>query len=82
MWYRSELERLLSDSPITDPGVVEGVEGLLVAGEYSLAFDTICSWLYEDGISVSSSYYGRLVGMSEEMGSEGLVRKIQSLVVQ
>lgn len=81
-WYRSELERLLADSPITNPDVVRDVRELLVSGENSLAFDTICSWLYEDDLAVSSSYYGRLVSMSEDMGSEDIVEEIQNLAVQ
>ncbi|GHC74515.1 hypothetical protein GCM10007079_08830 [Nocardiopsis terrae] len=82
VWYRSEIERLLLESPLADSGIVEDVEDFLVAGEYSLAFDTMCSWIYEDGLPVSSPYYRRLVIMSKEMGSERLVEKIGTLVVQ
>ncbi|PSL52637.1 hypothetical protein B0I31_112106 [Saccharothrix carnea] len=80
MRYRVELESLLEDSPLSDPGVIGDVRGLLDAGEYALAFDTMCSWIYEDDLLVGLSYYERLARMSEVMGSERLVERIRELV--
>ena len=70
--YRSESRCLLLDSPLTDLRVVGDVEDFLVAGEYALALDTLCSWIHEDDLSVSPSYHGRLVAMAREVGSKGL----------
>lgn len=69
---RGEIGRLLSDSPLTDPRVIEDVEDFLVAGEYALALDALCSWIHEDDLSVSPSYHGRLVAMAREVGSKDL----------
>ena len=80
MRYRSELESLLADSPLSDPDVIRSVRELLEAGEYALAFDTMCSWIYEDDLRISLSYHGRLLRASEVMGSERLVERIRELV--
>ncbi|TWD81834.1 hypothetical protein FB561_2957 [Kribbella amoyensis] len=80
MRYRTEIESLLADSPLTDPEVVESVRELVVAGEFALAFDTICSWIYEDDLCISSSYFDRLLNASKVMGSERLIENIRTLV--
>ncbi len=80
MRYRSEIEGLLADSPLSDPEVISDIRELLEAGEYALAFDTMCSWIYEDDLRISLSYYGRLVRASEIMGSKRLVGNIRELV--
>jgi hypothetical protein len=82
MLYRELLEELLSDSPLSDPDVIRSIRELLRAGEYSLGFDTMCSWIYEDDLQVSRAYYARLVQMSEVMGSGGLVQSIADLVTE
>ncbi|WP_257902857.1 MafI family immunity protein [Saccharothrix obliqua] len=80
MWYRPLLDGLLADSPLTDPAVLQDVRDFLVAGEYALAFDTMCSWIHEDDLHIDAAYYDRLLEMSEEMGSEELVAAIRELV--
>ncbi|MEV0677788.1 MafI family immunity protein [Actinosynnema sp. NPDC050436] len=79
MHFRTELESLLADSPLSDPDVLGDVRGLLVAGEYALAFDTLCSWIYDDQLRISSAYYERLQWASEELGSARLVGNIGDL---
>lgn len=85
--YRSESRCLLLDSPLTDLRVVGDVEDFLVAGEYALALDTLCSWMYEDALPVGPSHHGRLVAMAGEvgreyLGTEELVEAIAAQVVR
>ncbi|MEE1838447.1 MafI family immunity protein [Streptomyces sp. NPDC007076] len=80
MQYRSEIEGLLKDSPLSDPDVIRSVQELLEAGEYALAFDTMCSWIYEDDLQISHAYHERLFQASKTMGSERLVENIRKLV--
>lgn len=81
MRYRSELRALLEDAQLISDGGAEAVRELLQAGEFALAFDTLCSWIYEDDVLVTARYYTRLQQMSAEMGSEALVARIAELVV-
>jgi hypothetical protein len=80
MRYRSELADLLADSPLTDSDVIRDIREFLMAGEFRLAFDTMCSWIYEDDLQISAEYYGRLVRASEAMGASQLVERIRELV--
>ncbi|MFB6844787.1 MafI family immunity protein [Streptomyces sp. NPDC056373] len=78
--YAAKIEELLEESPITAPSVAVDVRDLLVAGEFALAFDTMCSWIYEDELSISEEYYGRLVRLSAELGSRDLIARMRELV--
>jgi hypothetical protein len=78
--YAAKIEELLEESPITAPSVAVDVRDLLVAGEFALAFDTMCSWIYEDELSISEEYYGRLVRLSADLGSRDLIERMSELV--
>ncbi|MDT0416462.1 MafI family immunity protein [Streptomyces sp. BPPL-273] len=78
--YAAKIEELLEESPITAPSVAVDVRDLLVAGEFALAFDTMCSWIYEDELSISEEYYGRLVRLSADLGSRDLIARMRELV--
>ncbi|MEU5098828.1 MafI family immunity protein [Streptomyces sp. NPDC020996] len=78
--YAAKIEELLEESPITAPSVAVDVRDLLVAGEFALAFDTMCSWIYEDELSISEDYYGRLVRLSADLGSRDLIARMRELV--
>ncbi|TQK52561.1 hypothetical protein FBY35_3003 [Streptomyces sp. SLBN-118] len=78
--YAAKIEELLEESPITAPSVAVDVRDLLTAGEFALAFDTMCSWIYEDELSISEEYYERLVRMSEDLGSHDLIARMRELV--
>jgi hypothetical protein len=78
--YAAKIEELLEESPITAPSVAVDVRDLLTAGEFALAFDTMCSWIYEDELSISEEYYERLVRLSEDLGSRDLVTRMRELV--
>ncbi|MFI5571804.1 MafI family immunity protein [Streptomyces sp. NPDC051740] len=78
--YAAKIEGLLEESPITAPSVAVDVRDLLTAGEFALAFDTMCSWIYEDELSISEEYYERLVRLSEDLGSRDLVTRMRELV--
>ncbi|MGW6396328.1 MafI family immunity protein [Streptomyces sp. NPDC055103] len=78
--YATKIEDLLEESPITAPSVAVDVRDLLTAGEFALAFDTMCSWIYEDELSISEEYYERLVRLSEDLGSHDLIARMRELV--
>ncbi|MET9710776.1 MafI family immunity protein [Nocardiopsis alba] len=78
--YAPEIEALLEDSPITAPSVAGDVRDFLVAGEFALAFDTMCSWIYEDELSIGEEYHERLVRLSADLGSRDLITRMRELV--
>ncbi|MFJ7078204.1 MafI family immunity protein [Streptomyces sp. NPDC098781] len=78
--YAAKIEELLEESPITAPSVAVDVRELLTAGEFALAFDTMCSWIYEDELSISEEYYERLVRLSGDLGSRDLIARMRELV--
>lgn len=78
--YAAKIEKLLEESPITAPSVAVDVRDLLVAGEFALAFDTMCSWIYEDELPIGEDYYERLVRLSEDLGSRDLIMRMRELV--
>ncbi|MGC8922634.1 MafI family immunity protein [Streptomyces sp. PG2] len=78
--YAAKIEALLEESPITAPSVAVDVQDFLAAGEFALAFDTMCSWIYEDELSISEEYYERLVRLSGDLGSRDLIARMCELV--
>ncbi|MDX3372426.1 MafI family immunity protein [Streptomyces sp. ME02-6987-2C] len=51
--YRAQVAALLDGSPLTSEAVITGVQHLLSDGEDGLAFDTMCSWIYEDALPIT-----------------------------
>lgn len=80
--YEIELEvkNLLKDSPLSCPQAIESVEDMIVGGEYNLAFDNLCSWIYEDNLPITHSYYERLRNASVYLGSQDLIEGIRTLI--
>jgi hypothetical protein len=78
--YVAKIEELLEESPITAPSVAVDVRDLLAAGEFALAFDTMCSWIYEDELSISEEYHEGLVRLSGDLGSRDLIARMRELV--
>lgn len=78
--YTAAIEKLMEESPISALSIAVDVRDLLTAGEFSLAFDTMCSWIYEDELPISEAYYRRLVQLSENLGSRDLISKMCELV--
>ncbi|WP_060177074.1 MafI family immunity protein [Streptomyces sp. IMTB 1903] len=75
--YRTAIEKLLNDSPITREDVVRNVREFLMVGEYGLAFDTMCSWIYEDDLEIPSSYHDRLRELADDMDAVEIVEKLR-----
>ncbi|MEU4540958.1 MafI family immunity protein [Streptosporangium sp. NPDC023825] len=80
--YVAKIEELLEGSPITASSVAVDVRDLLTAGEFALAFDTMCSWIYEDELSINEGYYAQLVRLSEDLGSRDLIARMRELVTR
>lgn len=71
---------LLEDSPITRDEVKVDVRESLAAGELALAFDTLCSWIYEDELEIDREYYSRLVELADVMDATEIVANLSELV--
>lgn len=78
--YRTTIISLVHDSPIVATDIVRDILETVQAGEYEIAFDTLCSWIYEDELSISREYYDRLVRFSAEVGCEEQASRLQELV--
>ncbi|WP_369916193.1 MafI family immunity protein [Plantactinospora sp. KBS50] len=50
-------------------------------GEIGLAFDTICSWLFEDSLAISRSFYERLRVLANDLEEPAAVERLDELVV-
>jgi hypothetical protein len=60
-YLRALISQLLEESPLTSSEVIADVRHLMSIGEEELAFDTMCSWIYEDALPITSAYYESLV---------------------
>lgn len=78
---RARVAALLGDSPLTADAVITDVRDLLSHGEEALAFDTMCSWIYEDALPITRQYHARLVGLATEMGTPTSVHRLDELLV-
>lgn len=76
----AELEALLADSPITRASVISDVREYMQAGEIGLAFDTLCTWLYEDTLPITRTYHARLAAVAEEVYCQESMEKLDELI--
>jgi hypothetical protein len=77
---QAEVLRLLGGSPITSDQVIADVRESVAAGEVALAFDTLCSWIYEDSLPISREYLDRLAVVANDVGLEKWVSRLEGLV--
>lgn len=49
--------------------------------EEALAFDTMCSWIYEDALPITRHYHARLVAMADEMDIPRSVQRLDELLI-
>ncbi|MET9176211.1 MafI family immunity protein [Streptomyces misionensis] len=80
--YRRVIAELLDDSPITRGEVIGNVREFLAVGEYSLAFDTLCEWIYEDDLTISPAYHERLRQLAEDMNAVKLVEDLREQIAE
>ncbi|MFJ3528100.1 MULTISPECIES: MafI family immunity protein [unclassified Streptomyces] len=80
--YRSVIAELLNDSPITQGEVIRNVREFLVVGEYALAFDTLCEWIYEDDLAISPAYHERLHQLAVDMDAVKLVEDLRGQIAE
>jgi hypothetical protein len=72
---------LLEESPLTAEAVITDVRHLLSHGEEALAFDTMCSWIYEDALPITRQHHALLVAMADEMDTPRSVQRLDELLV-
>ncbi|MEV0944125.1 MafI family immunity protein [Micromonospora wenchangensis] len=81
LYLRNLISELLEESPLVSEEVVADIRHLLRVGEEGLAFDTMCSWIYEDSLPITLAYYGRLVSAAQELGIPRSTDKLDELIV-
>ncbi|MGV4927974.1 MafI family immunity protein (plasmid) [Streptomyces sp. BHT-5-2] len=79
--HRARVVALLEESPLTTEAVITDVRHLLSHGEEALAFDTMCSWIYEDDLPITRQYHARLVAMADEMDTPRSVQRLDELLI-
>lgn len=79
--YRARVVALLEESPLTAEAVITDVRHLLSHGEEALAFDTMCSWIYEDALPITRQYHALLVAMADEMDTPRSVQRLDELLI-
>ncbi|ANZ36242.1 hypothetical protein BBK82_09385 [Lentzea guizhouensis] len=73
------VRQLLDSSPISRDEVRDDVRHLLAADEIALAFDTLCSWIFEDQVEISRDYLLRLTDVAGVLGVPGAVRRLEEV---
>jgi hypothetical protein len=71
---------LLADSPLIRESVIEDVQMLVRVGEEEIAFDTMCSWLFEDDLAITHEYHDRLIAAAQELHTSEAIRRLDELV--
>ncbi|WP_370418637.1 MafI family immunity protein [Streptomyces sp. QH1-20] len=79
-YLRTLVSQLLEESPLTSEEVIVDVRHLMSVGEEELAFDTMCSWIYEDSLPIASAYYERLVSAAQELGTPKSIDRLDELI--
>ncbi|MET7810206.1 MafI family immunity protein [Streptomyces sp. NPDC005395] len=79
-YLRALISQLLEESPLTSEEVIADVRHLINVGEEELAFDTMCSWIYEDSLAITSVYYERLAAAAQELGTPKSTERLDELV--
>jgi hypothetical protein len=77
---QAEVLQLLRDSPLESRDVIDDIRESVGAGEVGIAFDTLCSWIYEDARPISRPYYERLAALASELRSVGIIGRLAELV--
>jgi hypothetical protein len=77
---RCLISQLLEESPLVSEEVIADIRHLMSVGEEGLAFDTMCSWIYEDSLQITSAYYERLASLAEELGTPRSMDRLDELI--
>ncbi|WJK42631.1 MafI family immunity protein [Solwaraspora sp. WMMA2056] len=78
---QADILALLDDSPIVSSDVRGDVRELVQVGEIGLAFDTLCSWLFEDSLAISRSFYERLRVVANYLEELAALERLDELIV-
>ena len=78
---QADILSLLEDSPITSSDVRTDVRELVQVGEIGLAFDTLCSWIFEDSLAISRPFYERLKELADDLEEQSAVGRLDELIV-
>ncbi|MFI9830921.1 MafI family immunity protein [Streptomyces sp. NPDC051913] len=79
--WRARVAALLADSPLVSEAVITDVRHLLSHGEEELAFDTMCSWIYEDALPVTRQFHAALIAMADEMNTPRSGQRLDELLI-
>ncbi|TLP62117.1 MafI family immunity protein [Microbispora triticiradicis] len=77
---RSAILELLDASPVNSVMVRGDIRESVAAGEVGLAFDTLCSWIYEDSLPISTSYHHKLATLADDLDMQHWIARLDELV--
>ncbi|MFI5494258.1 MafI family immunity protein [Actinoplanes sp. NPDC051859] len=77
---QADILAVLRDSPIVRDSVVANVREFVQVGEIGHAFDTLCSWLYEDELPISRALYQRLSTLSAQLEMPEPMDRLDELI--
>lgn len=77
---QADILALLDESPIVSSDIRNDVRELVQVGEIGLAFDTLCSWLFEDSLAISRSFYERLRVLVDDLEEPANAGRLDELV--
>ncbi|MEU8799632.1 MafI family immunity protein [Spirillospora sp. NPDC048819] len=79
---QADILSLLQRSPITNSDVRKDVTELVYVGEMGLAFDTLCSWIYQEELRISRELYKDLVALSIRLEEHNAVQGLDELIAE
>lgn len=68
--------------PSRNSDVLQDIHDLVDAAEYGIAFEHLCSWIYEDDLRISAQYYERLKQVADEMAMAERIEPLQELIAE
>ncbi|MFH9395403.1 MafI family immunity protein [Streptomyces sp. NPDC017556] len=80
--YRTVITELLTDSPAVREQVIKNVREFLAVGEYALAVETLCEWIHEDDLAISSAYHERLRQLTEDVNAAVLAEDLRPQIAE
>lgn len=78
---QADIITLLADSPITSRDAIDDIRESVRAGEISIAFDTLCSSIFEQSLSISHKFYTRLSILATEIEETDAMDGLDELII-
>ncbi|GAA3014518.1 MafI family immunity protein [Actinokineospora diospyrosa] len=79
-WIQAGIMELLAESPITSADVRQDIKESVYAGELDIAFDTLCSWIYEDSLPISRAFHAKAMAQYKYLNQSLAADKLVELI--